>query len=117
MSTTCTKSGRAVKKPERFTYDVDLSEIVVGKEEKKYRDKEDHICESDSEADDDSTGSLHEFVADDEESIMYEEEEAAVDEQSTEITEEDESTEVTEVEDEDETETDSSAAMDTSETE
>lgn len=57
---------RARRAPERFTYS-SMDEIVIGKEERKFRDPDDLKCESDS--DDDSVGSLVEFVASDAESL------------------------------------------------
>jgi hypothetical protein len=60
------RSGRVIRAPEKFTYD-DWDKIVVGKDERKYRDPEDLQCESDS--DDDSAGSLAEFITSDAESV------------------------------------------------
>ena len=60
------RCGRVIKAPTRFTY-ASMAEIVVGKDERKYRDPEDLECESDS--DNDSVGSLVDFVASDAESL------------------------------------------------
>ena len=54
--------GREIRVPDRFVEDI--NDVVIGKDEKKYRDNEDYKCVSDSE-DDDSTGSLVEFVISD----------------------------------------------------
>lgn len=61
-----TRCGRSIRAPERFTY-ASMEEIVVGKDERKFRDPDDLKCKSDS--DDDSVGSLAEFVASDAESV------------------------------------------------